>query len=92
MEKKIPRDSRISVYGSQPNDLKESNLMDFADGKSKYLLTKPKIAGSGCNFQHNCNIAVFCGIGYKFNDFIQAIHRIHRFKQKKRVEAKKLSQ
>lgn len=85
LEKKIPRDSRISVYGSQPNDLKESNLMDFADGKSKYLLTKPKIAGSGCNFQHNCNIAVFCGIGYKFNDFIQAIHRIHRFKQKKRV-------
>ena len=85
LESLINKEDRISVYGSQPNDLKESNLMSFADGEKQYLLTKPQIAGSGCNFQHHCNIAVFVGIDYKFNDFIQAIHRIHRFKQQKRV-------
>lgn len=85
LEKLLKEEDTISVYGSQPNEVKEDNLMKFAEGKSKYLLTKPQIAGSGCNFQHHCNIAVFVGIDYKFNDFIQAVHRIHRFKQSKKV-------
>ncbi|MGV7535370.1 hypothetical protein PJM52_29490, partial [Mycobacterium kansasii] len=29
---------------------------------------------------------IFLGIGFKFNDFIQAIHRIYRFLQSKEVE------
>jgi len=74
-----------SVYGSQTNDEKESLLIDFKHGKYQILSTKPKIAGSGCNFQHNCNNMVFVGIDYKFNDFIQAIHRCYRFKQTKEV-------
>lgn len=85
LEKLIDKDKRISVFGSQKNEDKERFLMDFANGEKQYLLTKPQIAGSGCNFQHASNIAVFVGIDYKFNDFIQAIHRIHRFKQSKRV-------
>jgi hypothetical protein len=32
-------------------------------------------AGSGCNFQRHCAWAIFLGIGFKFNDFIQAVHR-----------------
>jgi hypothetical protein len=39
------------------------------------------LAGAGCNFQRHCHKAVFVGIGFKFNDFIQAIHRIQRFLQ-----------
>lgn len=74
-----------SVYGSQTNDEKENLLIDFKHGKYQILSTKPKIAGSGCNFQHNCNNMVFVGIDYKFNDFIQAIHRCYRFKQTKEV-------
>lgn len=85
LEKLIPKESRISVFGSQSNTDKENLLMSFANGEKQYLLTKPQIAGSGCNFQHHCNVAVFVGIDYKFNDFIQAIHRIHRFKQTKKV-------
>ena len=49
------------------------------------LATKPVIAGSGCNFQRHCADAVFLGVGYKFNDFIQSIHRIYRFQQKREV-------
>lgn len=74
-----------SVYGSQTTDEKESLLIDFKHNKYQILSTKPKIAGSGCNFQHSCNNMIFVGIDYKFNDFIQAIHRCYRFKQTKEV-------
>ena len=74
-----------SVYGSQKNQLKEDLLIDFSNGEYKILSTKPVIAGSGCNFQHTCNNMVFVGIDYKFNDFIQALHRVYRFRQSKDV-------
>lgn len=70
-----------SVFGSQPNALKEQLIIDFSEGKYQVLATKAKIAGSGCNFQHHCHNAIYVGINYKFNDFIQSIHRIYRFKQ-----------
>lgn len=70
-----------SVYGSQTNEEKENLLIDFKHSKYQILSTKPKIAGSGCNFQHSCYNMIFVGIDYKFNDFIQAIHRCYRFKQ-----------
>lgn len=76
----------VSVYGSQDLDAREQAIVDFSDGKFKYLSAKPVIAGSGCNFQRHCHKAVFVGIGFKFNDFIQAIHRIQRFLQQHPVE------
>ena len=86
IEKRCCKDVVLkSVYGSQSNDLKEKLLIDYSEGKYQILSTKPKIAGSGCNFQHHCNRAIFVGIDYKFNDFIQAVHRIYRFKQNKEV-------
>jgi DNA modification methylase len=75
-----------SVYGSQPNQTKEDLLIQFSEGKYQYLLTKPRIAGSGCNLQHYCHCAIYAGIGYKFNDFLQALHRIYRFGQTKQVD------
>lgn len=73
----------VEVYGTLDIDLREQRIIDFSDGNIKYLATKPEISGSGCNFQRYCNRAIFLGIGYKFNDFIQAIHRIYRFLQNK---------
>ena len=75
----------VEVYGSQDLEKREKNIIDFAYGKIQYLATKPVISGSGCNFQRYCSDAVFTGIGYKFNDFIQAVHRIYRFLQDKEV-------
>ena len=49
------------------------------------MIAKPVMLGSGCNFQHHCAEAVFLGVGYKFNDFIQAVHRVYRFLQRDRV-------
>jgi len=84
IEKSLP--DAISVYGSQDLEEREQAIIAFSDGKIKYLAAKPIIAGSGCNFQRHCHKAIFLGIGYKFNDFVQAIHRIHRFLQDKTVE------
>lgn len=71
----------VSVWGSQDLEERERRITGFSDGEFRILATKPVIAGSGCNFQRHCHRAVFTGIGFKFNDFIQAIHRIHRFLQ-----------
>ncbi len=78
-------DNHRSVFGSQKNSLKEKNIIDFSEGEYQNLITKPTIAGSGCNFQEYCNTAIFVGIDYKFNDFIQALHRIYRYRQTKDV-------
>lgn len=76
----------VAIYGSQDLDAREQAIVDFSDGKFKYLAAKPSIAGSGCNFQRHCHKAIFLGIDYGFNDFIQAIHRIYRFLQTQQVE------
>lgn len=75
----------LSVWGSQDLEERERRIMDFSDGKSRILSTKPVIAGSGCNLQRHCHRQIFAGIGFKFNDFIQSIHRVHRFGQTKPV-------
>jgi DNA modification methylase len=69
------------VYGSLDLEAREQRVQDFGNGKLQYLSTKPSLSGSGCNFQRHCHWAIFTGIGYDFNDFIQAIHRIQRFQQ-----------
>lgn len=71
----------VEVFGTLDLEEREQRVIDFSDGRSQYLATKPQLSGSGCNFQRHCSMAVFVGIGYEFNDFVQAIHRIHRFLQ-----------
>ena len=75
----------VAVYGSQELEPREQAVADFSHGRIKYLAAKPEMLGSGCNFQRHCHTAVFMGIGYKFNDFIQAVHRIYRFLQTREV-------
>lgn len=76
----------VSIYGDQDLDEREQAVIDFSHGRFPILSAKPVIAGSGCNFQRHCHRAVYVGIGFKFNDFIQSIHRIQRFQQTKTVE------
>lgn len=74
------------VYGSQDLEENERITVSFENGETKYLATKPDISGQGCNMQYHCHSMIFLGIGYKFNDFIQAIHRCYRFQQSKPVD------
>lgn len=73
------------VYGSLDLDTREQRVIDFASGRLRILATKPELSGSGCNFQRHCHRAVFVGVGFSFNDFIQAVHRLQRFQQTRRV-------
>ncbi len=75
----------VEVYGSQDLDERERRVIGFSEGGFRLLATKPVLSGSGCNFQRHCHREVFCGVGFKFNDFIQSIHRVHRFQQTERV-------
>lgn len=84
IKKAIPM--AVEVYGSLDLDKREQRIIDFSDGSIQYLATKPELSGSGCNFQRHCHKSIFVGIGFKFNDFIQSIHRIYRFLQDKEVE------
>lgn len=71
-----------SIYGSQDLDTNEANAIGFKEGRFKHLATKPEMSGAGCNFQKHCHREIFVGIGFKFHDFIQAVHRIVRFGQR----------
>lgn len=83
IEKAVP--GVVSIYGSQDYEKREKAILDFSYGRIQELAAKPVIAGSGCNFQRYCSWAIYLGIGYKFNDFIQSIHRLQRFLQTKTV-------
>lgn len=75
----------VSVWGSQDLDEREDRIRGFGDGEFRILSTKPVIAGAGCNFQRHCHREIFSGIGFKFRDFIQAVHRVARFGQQHQV-------
>jgi hypothetical protein len=83
IERAIP--DAVSIYGSLDLDAREKAIIDFSDGKFQELAAKPVIAGSGCNFQRHCSWAIYLGIGFKFNDFIQSVHRLLRFLQQHQV-------
>jgi DNA modification methylase len=70
-----------TVFGAQKLDDREDIIGKFADGEIKELGAKPVMLGSGTNLQRFCAWSIFLGIGFKFNDFIQAVHRLRRFGQ-----------
>lgn len=75
----------VEIYGTLDLDTREQRVNDFSDGETRLLATKPELSGSGCNLQRHCHRAVFTGVGFKFNDFYQAVHRIQRFLQTQQV-------
>ena len=83
IEKAMP--TCVTVYGNQKLEDREEKIIDFSEGRTRELAGKPSMLGSGCNFQYHCAWAIYLGIGFKFNDFIQAWHRLVRFGQEKTV-------
>jgi hypothetical protein len=85
IEAAIPSVASIWGNGARGFATREEAIIAFSDGKVQELATKPVLAGSGCNFQRHCAWAIFLGIGFKFNDFVQAVHRVQRFLQTRQV-------
>jgi hypothetical protein len=74
----------VEVKGSDSTEHKEQAFMDFIDGKFRVLITKPKIAQFGLNFQH-CQNQVFAALDFSFEGLYQAIRRSYRFGQQNEV-------
>lgn len=76
----------VEVRGSHPLEKKEKNLIAFTEGDVRVLVTKPRVAGFGLNWQH-CARTAFVGASYSYEAFYQAIRRMWRFGQSRPVEA-----
>lgn len=83
IEKAIP--GIASVRGSDSEKDKTDRLLGFATGVHHSLVTKPKIAGFGMNWQR-CHKMAFCGVTYSFEQMYQAIRRCWRFGQTSPVD------
>ena len=76
----------VNVQGSDKPDFKVKAMSDFASDKLKCLITKPKIAGYGMNWQ-NCHNMIFVGLSDSFEAYYQSIRRCWRFGQNHKVNA-----
>jgi superfamily II DNA or RNA helicase len=74
----------VQVAGSDPAEVKEQRLVDFAEGRTRVLVTKVSIAGFGINLQRCRNMA-FVGMSDSFEEFYQAVRRCYRFGQARDV-------
>ena len=74
----------VEVHGALDADEKERRLLGFADGQYRAVITKPKLAGFGVNWQH-CAHAVFASISFSYEQHYQAVRRSHRFGQSETV-------
>lgn len=74
-----------NVQGSDSPEKKETDLIEFAKGKFKILVTKTKIASFGMNFQ-NCHYQIFASLDFSFEATYQAMRRSWRFGQNSEVK------
>ena len=81
LESLIP--DAVQVSGKDTDDAKEGRMLDFADGKARVLVTKPKIGAWGLNFQH-CNHVTFFP-SHSFEQYYQGVRRCWRFGQERPV-------
>jgi hypothetical protein len=82
LERLIP--DAVQVSGKDSDEAKEEKLLSFADGKSRILITKPKIGAWGLNLQH-CNHVTFFP-SHSFEQYYQGVRRCWRFGQKRDVQ------
>ena len=76
----------VEVKGSDKNSHKSQSMLAFSENKIKCLVTKPKIAGFGMNWQ-NCRNMIFVGLSDSYEAFYQSMRRCWRFGQEKEVNA-----
>jgi DNA modification methylase len=72
------------VQGSDAPESKAKDIEDFQDGKYRVMISKPRIAGFGMNFQNAHNM-IFVGLSDSWESYYQCIRREWRFGQKSEV-------
>ena len=79
LAKMIP--GSVNVHGSLTLEQKAEHIHAFVRGDIRVLITKTSIAGKGINMQR-CHKMMMFGVDHSWEQFYQAIGRIHRFGQK----------
>lgn len=72
------------IKGADCDEEKEEALTAFKTGQIKFLVTKPKIAAFGLNFQHSAHMTYFAD--HSFEQYYQAVRRMYRFGQERSVK------
>jgi SNF2 family DNA or RNA helicase len=70
IKKKFPY---VRILGESKDDIR-----DWNDGKIRMLLTHPASAGHGLNIQRGSNIAVWYGLTWSLELYLQFLKRLHR--------------
>lgn len=76
----------VEVKGSMTLDAKEAALDAFTLGEKRVIVTKPKLAGFGLNWQH-ARCQVFASLSHSYEQYYQAVRRSWRFGQTSEVTA-----
>lgn len=74
----------IEVRGTDDPDVKEDGLNGFREGRYRVLISKPRIAGLGLNWQH-CARMIYVGVSDSWEEYYQATRRCWRFGQARPV-------
>jgi len=73
----------VQVSGGDRDEYKEEMLLAFANGEIRRLITKPKIASFGLNFQSCAHMTFFPSHSYE--QYYQGVRRCWRFGQTRPV-------
>lgn len=73
-------DNSTEVTGSNTDEHKEKSMLGFANNEVQILISKPKIAGFGMNWQ-SCHNIIYCGLSDSYEAFYQSVRRCYRFGQ-----------
>jgi len=73
----------VNLSGADRDEVKEEKFAAFKAGEIRYLVTKPKIAALGVNWQHCAATTYFDD--YSYEQYYQAVRRFWRFGQKRPV-------
>jgi superfamily II DNA or RNA helicase len=75
----------IEVHGSMSPEAKIDALDSFTFGQSRVIVSKPKLAGLGLNWQHASTV-IFASVSHSYEQHYQAVRRAWRFGQTDPVE------
>jgi hypothetical protein len=81
LERLIP--DAVQVAGAHSDAEKERRLVDFAEGRTRVLVTKPKVGAFGLNWQHCAHVVSLPT--YSYEAHYQGVRRCWRFGQTRPV-------
>jgi len=70
----------IEVHGSMSPEVKIDALDSFTFGHRRVIVSKPKLAGLGLNWQHASTV-IFASVSHSYEQHYQAVRRAWRFGQ-----------